>query len=138
LRSIGARQSAGDAQLGEGALGAHRAARGIDAPDVRRDAAGERRADESLAGVGQAQLAQRLRELGGHLDGVDVEGMGVCAISRTSLRPVRQQAWPDSIAVRHQPWPRSLSISRTSAYSAWFAGVATPSAAPRRATKPLR
>ena len=60
----------GDAQLGEGALGAHRAARGIDAPDVRRDAAGERRADESLAGVGQAQLAQRLRELGRHVDGV--------------------------------------------------------------------
>jgi hypothetical protein len=64
----------GDAQLGERALGAHRAARGVDAPDVRRDAAGERRADESLAGVGQAQLAQRLRELGRHVDGVGGRG----------------------------------------------------------------
>ena len=108
----------GDPQLGEGALGAHRAALGVDAPDVGRDSAGERRADEALAGSGEAELDQRLREFGRHLDA----RLALCSGGRH----------------RRHPAFRADSTSLTSACSAWLAGVATPSAAPRRATKPLR
>ena len=95
----------GDAQLRQGALDAHRPARGVDAPDVRRDAAGERRAGEWL-GAGQAELAQRL--------------------ARTrSATGDGDRAQPPS-RVSHAPTRDSISL--TSACSAWLAGVATPSA----------
>ena len=54
------------AQLGQGALGADRALRGVDAPDVGRHAAGQRLTRQRF-GPGQAQLAQRLGKGFGHL-----------------------------------------------------------------------
>ena len=86
----------GDAQLRQGALGAHRPARGVDLPDVGGDAAGQRPAEQRL-GAGQPELAQRLRELRG---------------DRRSLLA----------SAAAQPW-RPDSTSLTSACSAWLAGV---------------
>jgi hypothetical protein len=54
----------GHAQLRQRTLGAQRAARGVDAPDVGRDPAGERLAEQRLVRADQPQFAQRLRELG--------------------------------------------------------------------------